>query len=124
MARFIITLSIVLNEEGNIDSREIQFEARDISNENGPLVCQFGTFMVYTTIADSYDEVCSKLNYMKFSKRTSFFNISKLPAPEGKIYFFGSIQQNEDGMPFLFNRYLGIAIPVLGLTKDCVIVEF
>lgn len=124
MARFIITLSIVLNEEGNIDSREIQFEARDISNENGPLVCRFGTFMVYTTIADSYDEVCSKLNFLKISERTSFFNFANLPKPEGKVYLFGSINQNEDGEPFFYNRYIGIAIPVFGLTKDCVIVEF
>ena len=90
----------------------------------GPLVCQFGTFMVYTTIADSYDEVCSKLNFLKISERTSFFNFANLPKPEGKVYLFGSINQNEDGEPFFYNRYIGIAIPVFGLTKDCVIVEF
>ena len=41
MARFIVTLSIVLNENDNIDSREVHFEAKDISDENSPLICQF-----------------------------------------------------------------------------------
>lgn len=123
MARFIITLSLVLGEEGDLNSRELKFEAKDISDEVAPLICQFGTFMVYTTIADSYAEVCSKLNFMKISKKTSLFNISELPTPEGKIYFFGSLKKNVNGEPLLFNTYLGIAIPVFGLTKDCVIVE-